>query len=389
MKLLMLAASLALVGTAVVSKPEGTSFSFAGNFQGYLSPCGCVKPMRGGIVRLATAIRSKPGYVVLLGPLSDGVPTRQQELKADAILDLAKEVGASAVTVGQEDELLGKGTLRSLHGRTGLLVRSEETDSTLATVSASLGAFELFSVGTGAEPDSVLGDRPMSTTILHVDGPLAEARRYAGKARIVFYRVDGEVPPAPFKEKGTAFLTVGEKGKSLVQFTLAGDKLVKYRVVSLGPEVVDDPGGRQVMSLYLNRVGREGLLGRLPRSPSEAFAGSASCMSCHAQAHDVWKNSAHGEALRTLEKENHDQDPDCVGCHVVGLDKITGFASRKATPDLANVGCESCHGPAKAHAENPTVHRLPRVERDTCMTCHNVAHSPEFDFEKYWEKIKH
>jgi hypothetical protein len=389
MKVSLLIGSMALVASAMISKPTSTNFSFAGNFQGYLTPCGCVKPMKGGIVRLATAIQAIPGHVVFLGPLSDGVSARQQELKADAILDLAKEVGAKAVTIGSQDKQLGDGVLRSLQGRTGLLVQSDSQDPSIASTSAELGDFHMFSVGAGATAPYPFDGLSPASVILHVDAPLTDARKFAGKARIVFYRLDGEIPPQPFKEKGTAFLTVGEKGKNIVQFSLTGGKLSRYRVVSLGPEVADDPGGRMVMSLYLNRVGREGLLARIPRQSSDPFAGSASCMSCHSEAHSTWSQSAHGAALQTLEKELHDKDPDCVGCHVVGLDKVGGFESRKVTPDLANVGCESCHGPAKAHVQNPEANRLPRVERDTCMTCHNVAHSPEFDFEKYWGKIKH
>ena len=32
---------------------------------------------------------------------------------------------------------------------------------------------------------------------------------------------------------------------------------------------------------------------------------------------------------------------------------------------------------------------MPKVGKESCMTCHVPDHSPTFDYESYWEKIKH
>lgn len=69
----------------------------------------------------------------------------------------------------------------------------------------------------------------------------------------------------------------------------------------------------------------------------------------------------------------------CLSCHDTASDKGTlhAFAANPRTP-AATHGCESCHGPGKAHADsgdpativNPG--KLPADEAsDTCLTCHD------------------
>ncbi|MBC8065424.1 MAG: cytochrome c family protein, partial [Chlorobia bacterium] len=113
------------------------------------------------------------------------------------------------------------------------------------------------------------------------------------------------------------------------------------------------------------------------------------CGKCHTESEKVWKKSKHAVALKTLEREGHDRDPDCVECHVVGLASIYGFTSRKATPGLTDVGCESCHGPGAKHSLTPKEVPMGKVGQESCMPCHKSENSPHFDFAKYWAKIAH
>ena len=154
----------------------------------------------------------------------------------------------------------------------------------------------------------------------------------------------------------------------------------------------DDPDTTQIKLGYLSRVEAENLLAMVPRRPSpngSAFAGSRACMPCHAQDYRIWQKTAHAKAMQTLVDEKHDKDPECVVCHVVGLDIEGGFQSMEKTPTLKDVGCESCHGPARKHAEDPENNRLGKAGKESCMTCHVPAHSPGFDFDAYWKKIEH
>jgi hypothetical protein len=102
----------------------------------------------------------------------------------------------------------------------------------------------------------------------------------------------------------------------------------------------------------------------------------------------VWKTSDHAHALKTLVAEAHDRDPDCVGCHVVGLDRVGGFVGAEKTPHLAHVGCESCHGPAARHVREPQT-PMPKVGAAGCSSCHDPRNSPRFSFASYWPRIQH
>jgi hypothetical protein len=170
----------------------------------------------------------------------------------------------------------------------------------------------------------------------------------------------------------------------------AGFGKVEYK--TLDPSLADDAAVEAIRMDYLKRLGGENLLSAVPRSKlreGEGFAGSAACRGCHGAAHEAWVISKHAKALSTLEKVKHDVDPECVPCHVVGLDKEQGFESRTKTADLADVGCESCHGPGQKHMESPSEHRLGKAGDASCKACHIPDHSPGFDFKAYWDRIKH
>ena len=70
-----------------------------------------------------------------------------------------------------------------------------------------------------------------------------------------------------------------------------------------------------------------------------------------------------------------------MSCHVTGFGYETGY--RINTPErnhLAEVGCETCHGPGKKHVNTPLVENIRgEVPERVCATCHNAEHSPGFE----------
>ena len=124
---------------------------------------------------------------------------------------------------------------------------------------------------------------------------------------------------------------------------------------------------------------------RLRNSP---FATAPKCGECHKDIHESWSKSRHARAIETLEKVNQDYDPECITCHATGVMVRHGFENRKTTPELANVQCESCHGPALNHAKVPS-REVPKLGEQTCRSCHTDERTPEFDFETAWAKVKH
>ena len=170
----------------------------------------------------------------------------------------------------------------------------------------------------------------------------------------------------------------------------------------------------------LETLGLTGLGLSPARHPTgRRFAGSAACADCHAASFQVWSDSGHAKALTTLEEQSprRDGDPECLSCHVVGWapQKFQpfdgGFMGMKATPHLAQQGCENCHGPAAAHAAAERGEpRVPVAERDklrselhldvampqerqkvlaNCLECHDLDNSPKFDFDDYWPQVEH
>ena len=135
------------------------------------------------------------------------------------------------------------------------------------------------------------------------------------------------------------------------------------------------------------------------------FVGNQVCAACHAKIDTIWKKSRHALAFETLEKKGKHFDPECLACHVVGLkpwkapenssaidrrfEGGTGFLSLQTTPHLKNVQCENCHGPARAHLKNSKIKPANNDPKIVCATCHQGSHSPLFNFETYWPKIKH
>lgn len=387
-----------------------------GDVSGYLAPCGCAKPMVGGVRRKATAVRTlgSPDRTVYLenGPLSGGTG-RQQEIKAETVAEILGQLEVAAVNLGRNDALLGPGIVGAIARFTGdrLVTASLAPSPTLGLPSGlPAGPFWVSGLMSGASgAATALGERALAEAtalativreardaempgIVLFDGLEEDARRLAATApdlRLIVYRAEGDPPREPIRIGETWLVTPGEKGKHVLRLRFRGGRFEGYSVVRLGADTRDDPDAKRVYGRYLERVRDERLLARLPRRQTDPFAGNATCGSCHAEAWDIWKGSAHASALKTLEREGHDHDPDCVSCHVVGLDSLQGYVSRPKTPDLTDVGCESCHGPGLAHAERPYEVRMPKVGERSCVPCHVPNHSPGFDFSRYWQLIEH
>ena len=60
-----------------------------------------------------------------------------------------------------------------------------------------------------------------------------------------------------------------------------------------------------------------------------------------------------------------------------------------ATPGLAMVGCESCHGPGHAHAASPEKRKTVDDANASCHRCHTEETDPAFRFGKKWARIRH
>jgi peroxiredoxin len=139
--------------------------------------------------------------------------------------------------------------------------------------------------------------------------------------------------------------------------------------------------------------------------PTDAdYVGSEACRGCHAAEFETWSGHAHARALRSLEAEGKAGEGRCLTCHTTGYGRPGGFPTAGAAashPDLARVGCESCHGPGGRHVAEGSAKRGSIVSLgdkcDSCVilqicgSCHDDANDPGFEFrvEKKIEAQRH
>lgn len=276
--------------------------------------------------------------------------------------------------------------------------------------------------------------------ILLVNGDAAEAKELANRYPEfdwVLATKGAQVPPSePAKIEGTKarLIEVGEKGEYVVVvgFYKNGDPSFRYQRVPLDHRFVDAPEIFKMQVEYLNQLKALELQGlgvkETAHESGRKFVGSKTCEACHTQAAEVFEKTPHAHATETLLKKTDPpriHDPECLSCHVTGWHPQkyfpfeTGFLGLKETPDLVGNGCENCHGPAAKHAaaENGEIEasdadkekfraelRLKIVDNEgnkpgqefkngkvvnMCIQCHDQDNSPEFDFQKYWPKVKH
>lgn len=228
-------------------------------------------------------------------------------------------------------------------------------------------------------------------------------------------------PPEEYTEinNRTLMVEVGHKGMYVGVLGLYDDKKtpIRYKIVPLDQRFKDTEAMKEVMIAYqqqLKDVGLEALVGLPMRHDSESkYIGSKACGECHTKAYRVWKETPHAKHAtehivhppQRLQPPRH-HDPECLSCHVTGWEPQSyflyegGWTSLEKTPQMKNVGCENCHGPGSAHAEDEEDEELIKqmiisikvAEEDTnqgCMKCHDLDNSPHFNFEEFWKEIVH
>ena len=168
---------------------------------------------------------------------------------------------------------------------------------------------------------------------------------------------------------------------------------LRFEAIKVSEELNNDPQLADLYKSYQGIVRDSQLLGRVTRIPLPErgrFAGSQKCQDCHEEVYAIWKDRGHAHAYDTLVKVGSNMDPECVVCHVVGMEFEEGFVSLEKTPQFLDVGCEVCHGPGADHVVSGGSIALGQPRR-ACLHCHTPEHSGEFaeHREEYVEKIRH
>ena len=191
----------------------------------------------------------------------------------------------------------------------------------------------------------------------------------------------------------------GERGQYIPQIHLVVEdgKISSYDgdVVTLDDKIpADEVMGRLVdtFSDNLNKrfadknkanvTDREGQTNQ--NAAGDHYLGEKNCRRCHEVEYQMYTKQAHAHAFATLENNQRDATPECLPCHVVGMNQPGGFISKPSTPDLVNVQCENCHGMGTKHPEPGAI-----AGPDVCITCHTHEQSPNFNYDEAVAKIVH
>lgn len=118
------------------------------------------------------------------------------------------------------------------------------------------------------------------------------------------------------------------------------------------------------------------------------FLGMDACITCHQPQYDQWKTTAHAHSFETLQKQSKEATPDCVKCHVTGWSRLGGFQSQATTATLANVQCETCHGMGTEHNMFSMAASAAPPE-SVCVSCHNPANDPSWNYAAKLPKVVH
>lgn len=226
----------------------------------------------------------------------------------------------------------------------------------------------------------------------------------------------------------TMMVDVGHKGKSagvVGYYPQNADqkdpsKRFRFTVIELDKKRFQDtPRMAEHMQFYQDRLKQEDLAAKelpIDHPRGAEFVGAETCGECHTKAYEKWLTTAHAHAYESLITGREDQkgknvisriyDPECLSCHVTGwhpqevLRYKSGFINKKESPHLLGQQCENCHGPGSKHIELVDMDKLDEAKKmmrvtlaeakkNTCYQCHDLDNSPKFDFDSYWEKIKH
>lgn len=163
-------------------------------------------------------------------------------------------------------------------------------------------------------------------------------------------------------------------------------------------ELPDNPAVRAIVdatTTEVNRIGKAAVKARISDSSgknqegiSENYAGSNACTSCHAPQFAKWRGTQHATAYDTLEAKGQQFNVQCLPCHVTGPAAQTGQEMLALAHDLRQVGCESCHGPCRAHILQPTDAKAERPTMATCQRCHSGDHDDRFNFFEALSRLR-
>lgn len=404
------------------------SLIIIGDTAGWIVPCGCTSNQSGGLLRLGSLVRQigdEREAVLLDVGGSPGGDSPYDFEKFLAIVKGKQKMGLAVHNLGEAELKLGVVQLLSVQAQLKIPFISanlrdkegvqlfessqliEAGGKRLLVVGVISPQFATDTLQISSPTDAVLAaaDRHQDqydTLIVLAYLPETELRQLASElpeADIVAGGPTGQ-SIAPEYVGRLLLTSATNKGKFAAHLQppkTDGENRWTGEVIEINESFADDSQQVKNLDAFYDllevrdfKASETDYLPQQPVDPPAGFrvAGSEACRDCHASDMHVWETSPHAHAWATLEKDGSHVNSDCQRCHTTGFGLPEGFVSAKRSLERVNVGCESCHGPSQGHVENPDI-KTSFAARDTCIRCHDRENSPEFEYETYWEQIRH
>lgn len=427
--LFLLLASIS--GCTLLSKPtpQTVHLIYLGNLDGELEPCGCTEEGDlGGLLRQTTVIdqlrtRYPQLFLIHSGGLFNST-TATDRITSRFILSGMKAQGYDAVGLQWKDLSYGTdfitksqlpfvasnlsdtpfpGERRIQHGGVTLAFfqwldagQSPYREMQGSHFPADSDTRKLARKLSKARNDGAL--TVLSTTLTQQE---ASAHLPVALADIVILRSQSEQYGEPQQINGTWYLQPGSRGQRLASVELVRNaaghiESLHQQVITLPSTVPDAPrlaDWYKAFTAALRADYKQRVAARKARAAEPSpYVGDEACRTCHQQAYKAWSKSRHAHAYATLERVNKAFDANCLQCHTVAFNQPGGFVDPEITPNRLNVQCEVCHGPGEKHIATAGAAPLAKTQGPdgpVCLKCHTHGHSPKFNYEQYWPKIRH
>jgi hypothetical protein len=414
---------------------HAVSLVVSGDTNGWIVPCGCTSNQSGGMPRRGTLVEqlraSHDGVgtdvavvdvVVADVGGAPGGDSVYERIKFEAILAGEAAMGVVAHNLGGREIDLGVDYLRSVADRTQaplisanartrggellfegfrLVERGGRQILLIGVVSPSFSSAE---VEIGDPRDAILSivdnaTESYDSLVVLAYLPEQELRQLASHLPEADVIVGGPTGQsiAPLSVGPTLLASATNKGKFVVHLTFTEETIWSGEVIELSAEFADAPSQAENLASYRDTLERldlsaqqSGFVTAFSASAPVDYsvAGTSSCLPCHENDCQVWADTGHAIAWQTLSANRSHVDSYCQQCHTTSYGLPGGFASAGRSADRTSVGCESCHGPANQHAQDPST-PTPYRAADQCSKCHDRENSPGFDYEEYWQRITH
>ncbi|MHC4455892.1 MAG: multiheme c-type cytochrome [Planctomycetota bacterium] len=398
-------------------KDEVITVFLTGSELGALKPCGCSGGQLGGLDRrsaILNGVRPEKRLIVDTGLFVEGT-SEQDLIKFNIIVQALSLLNYDLVNLTEKDIEIAEnlGVLDtpivgfiSAHDEDGERISAKFSSQYLLKgkpVLVSVASFD-----TESAPIEKIGELFVPRCNLKTVNILILNRCDAGVIDSVTKTgvVDCLVCPSEADEpgiigdpnEGPLVVSVGRYGKYVGKLEIKlCESIDKLKLSFSSMPVTEDLSQKESLvelyKIYQQIVKDANLLEIHPRfslPDGIEYVGSKSCESCHEYEYEKWSGQAHADAYATLERVGSQFDPECVVCHVIGMDYESGFISEQESDYLKDVGCESCHGPGSEHIRTLGVAETVEPWLD-CGDCHTPEHSTDYagNEELYMGKIIH